>query len=48
MGKLITMLYFQIGVNVIGLPELIKHDISKAFTSKSKFSKLDNGNYFKT
>ena len=23
--KLITVIYFQIGVNVIGIPEIIKH-----------------------
>lgn len=26
MKKLIAMIYFQIGVNVIGLPEIISHD----------------------
>ncbi len=37
MKKLITIIYFQVGVNVIGLPEIIKHDISKAFISTSKY-----------
>ena len=37
MKKLITMIYFQIGVNVIGLPEIIKHDLTKSFVSQSKF-----------
>lgn len=37
MKKLITMIYFQIGVNIIGLPEIFKHDISKTFVSTSKF-----------
>lgn len=37
MKKLITIIYFQIGVNIIGLPEIISHDITKAFNSTSKF-----------
>lgn len=35
--KIITVVYFQIGVNIIGIPEIIKHDISKVFVSKSNF-----------
>lgn len=37
MKKLITIIYFQIGVNVIGLPDIFKHDISKTFISNSKY-----------
>lgn len=39
MKKLILSVYFQIGVNVIGLPEIIKHDLSGTIvnTYKSKF-----------
>lgn len=37
--KIITSVCFQIGVNVIGLPEIITHDLSKAFIYKSKFHK---------
>lgn len=39
MKKLITIIYFQIGVNVIGLPDVISHNISKSFISKSIFHK---------
>ena len=37
MKKIITIIYFQVGVNVIGLPDIISHDIAKAFISKSKY-----------
>ena len=39
MKKLILSVYFQIGVNVIGLPEIIKHDLTNTIvrTYKSKF-----------
>jgi hypothetical protein len=37
MKSLIVAVYFQIGVNVIGLPEIIKHDISKCYVSNSKY-----------
>lgn len=32
--KLITVVYFQIGVNVIGLPEIVAHNIAKALAPK--------------
>lgn len=35
--KIITIIYFQIGVNIIGIPEILKHDISKTFISKSQY-----------
>lgn len=31
MKSLITAVSFQIGVNIIGLPEIIKHDLKKIF-----------------
>ena len=37
MKKLITMVYFQIGVNVIGIPDIISHDLASTIISKSKF-----------
>ena len=37
--KLILQVYFQIGVNVIGIPEIIMHDLSKTIIYKSKFHK---------
>jgi hypothetical protein len=37
MKKLITMIYFQIGVNVIGMPDIISHNLASTFISKSKF-----------
>lgn len=37
MKKLILSVMFQIGVNVIGLPEIITHDLRKTIISKSKF-----------
>lgn len=37
MKALIVAVYFQIGVNVIGLPDIIKHDISSCYIGKSKF-----------
>ena len=37
--KLITMVTFQIGVNVIGLPEFFTHDLRKTIISKSNFNK---------
>ena len=39
MRKLITIVFFQIGVNVIGIPEIFKHDISKTIIHKSIFHK---------
>jgi len=41
MKKLILAVYFQCGVNVIGLPEIVKHDLSSTVvnTIKSKFHK---------
>ena len=35
--KIIVIVSFQIGVNIIGLPIFIEHDIYKAYISKSKF-----------
>jgi hypothetical protein len=35
--KLIISVSFQIGVNVIGLPEIITHDLTKTIINKSKF-----------
>jgi hypothetical protein len=35
--KLITVVFFQIGVNVIGIPEIISHNLNSAIISKSKF-----------
>jgi len=37
MKKLITSVCFYIGVNVIGIPEMVKHDLSKSVVSKSVF-----------
>jgi hypothetical protein len=37
MKKLILSVFFQVGVNVIGLPEIITHDLSKTVVSKSIF-----------
>lgn len=37
MKKLITSVYFYIGVNVIGIPELIEHDLLKTVTNKSVY-----------
>ena len=37
MKKLITSVFFYIGVNIIGLLELFKHDISKTVISNSNF-----------
>jgi len=39
MKKLITSVFFYIGVNVIGIPELCKHDLSKTIIHKSLFHK---------
>lgn len=39
MKKLITAVWFQVGVNIIGIPEIIKHDLSKTIVSISKFHK---------
>lgn len=39
MKKLITIIYFQIGVNVIGLPDIFSHDLSYTIISKSKYHK---------
>jgi len=35
--KLIVSVTFQIGVNIIGLPIFITHDLSRYFISTSKF-----------
>jgi hypothetical protein len=35
--KLIVSVSFQIGVNIIGLPVTIKHDLSKSIVTSSKF-----------
>jgi len=40
MKKLITIIYFQIGVNIIGIPEIFKHTLTEklySFVSKSKY-----------
>jgi hypothetical protein len=37
--KIITVVSFQIGVNIIGLPIFENHDITKAYIYKSKFHK---------
>lgn len=39
MKKLITIIYFQIGVNVIGLPDIFSHDLSYTIINKSKYHK---------
>jgi len=39
MKKLILSVFFQIGVNVIGLPVIIVHDLSKTVVNKSLFHK---------
>lgn len=39
MKKLITILYFQLGVNVVGLPDIISHYLGKYFIHKSQFHK---------
>lgn len=39
MKKLITIVEFWIGVNVIGLPIIHTHDISKYIVTKSKYHK---------
>ena len=45
MKKLILAVYFQVGVNVIGLPEIVKHDLTKTLISKSKFIHNDKFNF---
>jgi hypothetical protein len=35
--KLITVVFFQIGVNVVGIPEIISHNIKSTIISKSIF-----------
>ena len=37
MKKLIISVFFQIGVNVIGIPEIVMHDLSKTVVSRSNF-----------
>lgn len=37
MKKLIISVFFQIGVNVIGIPKIVMHDLSKTIVSNSKF-----------
>lgn len=37
--ELIVKVSFVIGVNVIGLPEIVTHDLTGYFISKSKFHK---------
>ena len=39
MKKLIISVFFQIGVNVIGLPIIITHDLSKTIVGFSHFYK---------
>ena len=39
MKKLIASIVFQIGVNVIGLPEFVRHYFAKSIVSKSLFHK---------
>ena len=39
MKKLIISVFFQIGVNVIGLPLIVMHDLSKTVVSRSNFHK---------
>jgi len=39
MKKLIISVFFQIGVNVIGLPLIVTHDLSKTVVSFSNFHK---------
>lgn len=39
MRKLILKVYFWVGVNVIGLPEVIEHDLIKTLIHKSKYHK---------
>jgi len=39
MKKLIISVFFQIGVNVIGIPEIVKHDLLKMIISNSNFHK---------
>ena len=39
MKKLIASVFFQIGVNVIGLPLIVTHDLSKTIIHKSLFHK---------
>ena len=39
MKKLILSVFFQVGVNVIGLPKIITHDLSKTIIHKSSFHK---------
>jgi hypothetical protein len=39
MRKLIYSLTFQIGVNIIGLPEFVTHDFRNTIISTSKFHK---------
>lgn len=39
MKKIILSIYFQIGVNIIGIPEFIKHDFAKSLVLKSTFHK---------
>lgn len=37
MKKLIISVFFQVGVNVVGIPEIIKHDLLKTVIHKSIF-----------
>jgi len=39
MKKLIISVFFQIGVNVIGLPVFVTHDLSKTIVGFSQFHK---------
>lgn len=37
--NLIISVSFQVGVNVIGLPEIVTHDLKKTIINKSKYHK---------
>lgn len=37
MKKLIASVFFYVGVNIIGIPEMITHDLSSTIISNSNF-----------
>lgn len=39
MKRVITFVNFWIGVNVIGIPEIVTHDLKQYFISTSKYHK---------